>query len=62
MKPVIVLRMENGIVECISNPTNATVILHDFDIQDTDNPNFEYGKDGDDDFVVGNLGWGCQIY
>ena len=50
---VIVLELNNGIVECISNPTDIEVVLHDFDIQDTDNPNFEYGKrDGDDYCIV----------
>ena len=52
MKPVIVLGMKNGIVECISNPTNVDVILHDFDIQDTDNSNFVYGEIDGYDFMV----------
>lgn len=52
MKPVIVISVDSGIVECISNPTDAEIVLRDYDIQDTDQNYSEYDTDENGDFMI----------
>lgn len=50
---IVALRLQNGTINCISNPTNDDVVVHDYDIQDTNNLNFEYGQDRDGkDYII----------
>ena len=43
--PKIIISVQSGIVECESNPTSVEIELHDYDLNEDNNPDRKYGRD-----------------